>query len=821
MTAQTPRPTAVFAPTGVALRNNCALLLRMPTTPTEERTLGARAIIIFAPNLTDRAGRAAVEEALNTFDNSAGASASERARNIITKLRTTLGEKSEICMAGMLPREAWAATTSGISAAALVLRETRRVTITLPSGAPGAKAASATRQGVTVGRLPISEGDRIALAKTTEEAAALLKVAAGGEGAGESLGIVLALQAPAAIIRRRGEQREETLFTIPADNIAQAKARARVRWEEGNDERSEQIAAAVPPKPTGDPRRPEGATTPYTPIDRAAQEVIAVRRGGGVRASATPRGAEPRPERPSREGRARDATRRAAKARAERSPGAEPRTERSWAEKALAAPSPIQRAAARLIAKIEARFPRLVAKEAPPTLSPEHVAKRQSAEERATRSRRFAASALLATVLIAALGGGAAIYLNQANPNLDDAASARIAMSEARRAVEEALNPTTNLLANDPERVKKLLIAATESLNTAEAGGASAEEIAALREQMSPALDRIFFLTEATVMEVFDFSSASVPIAITAITQGPDGYSYIIDNFSGAVYRVDPAAQPNPRATVVFQPGYDLYGSRTGRAQAIMSAGPDLVIFDASSNLWRWRPADSSGKGTLVKLRVRDGELWGSDVKVISGFAADEGTGLYRLYAVDPSARQILRYAPAPDGTGYPAQPTGYLINPISLASVEGLVIDGDLYLSQDGAIRRYVGGAADEWAPADPGDGALRSAPQASLIFSVGPSRTGVIYAWDSKNQRMLAYSKGGTGSVLAQYGFPSASAPVVNIVGGFISPAADGGAPTFVWAEGARIRSAVLGTGVTPGGDPTVAPTAAPVIELPSTQP
>ena len=821
MTAQTPRPTIVFAPASAVARSNCSLLLRMPTTPTEERTLGARAIIIVAPNLTDRVGRALVEEALNTFDNSTGASALERARNIITKLRTTLGEKSEVCMVGMLPREAWAATTSGIGAAALVLRETRRVTIALPGGAPGAKAASATRQGVTVGRLPISEGDRVALAETAEGATALLKVAAGGEGAGESLGIVLALEAPATIIRRRGEQREETLFTIPADNIAQAKARARVRWEEGNDERSEQIAAAVPPKPTGDPRRPDGATAPYTPIDRAAQEVIAVRRGGGVRASATPRGAEPRPERPSREGRARNAARRAAKARAERSPGAEPRAERSWAEKALTAPSPIQRAAARFVAKLEARFPRLAAKEAPPTLSPEHVAKRQSAEERATRSRRFAASALLATVFIAALGGGAAIYLNQANPNLDDAASARIAMNEARRAVEEALNPATNLLVNDPERVKKLLIAATESLNTAEAGGASAAEIAALRDQMTPALNQIFFLTDATVMEVFDFSSASVPIAIAGIAQGPDGYSYIVDDFSGAVYRVDPAAQPNPRATVVFQPGYDLYGSRTGRAQAIMSSGPDLVIFDGSSNLWRWRPADNSGKGTLVKLRVRDGELWGSDVKIISGFAADEGTGLYRLYAVDPSARQILRYAPAPDGTGYPAPPTGYLINPTSLASVEALAIDGDLYLSQNGAIRRYVGGAVDEWTPADPGDGALRSAPQISFIFSAGASRTGVIYGWDNTNQRMLAYSKGSSGSVLAQYRLLLTDNAALNIVGGYISLATDGGAPTFVWAEGAQIRSAVLGTGITPGGDPSAAPTAAPVIELPSTQP
>ena len=821
MTAQTPRPTIVSATTSVVVGINCALLLRMPTTPTEERTLGARAIIISTPNLTSRAGQALVEEALNTFDQSAGASVTERSRNIITKLRVTLGEKSEICMVGMLPREAWAATTSGISAAALVLRETRRVTVLLPSGAPGAKAPSATRQGVTVGRLPISEGDRIALAETQEGATALLKVAQGDDGEREEIGAVIALLAPVTTTPRRVERQEETLLSIPADNIAQARARARARWEDGNDERNEQIAAAIPPKPTGDPRRPEGTTTPYTPIDRAAQEVIAARRGGGVRANATARGAEPRPERASREGRAREAARRAAQARAERSPGSEPRVERSWAERATSAPSPIQRAVARFAATLEARFPRLAAKEVPPTLSPEHVAKRQSAEERATRSRRLAASALLATVLIAALGGGAAIYLNQANPNLDDAASARIAMSDARRAVEEALDPTTNLLVNDPERARTLLVSATESLNIAETGGAPADEIAALREQMSPALNKIFFLTEATVMEVFDFSSASVPISITAITQGPDGYSYIIDDYSGAVYRVDPAAQPNPRATVVFQPGYDLFGSRTGRAQAIMSAGPDLVIFDASSNLWRWRPADRSGKGTLVKLRVRDGELWGSDVKIISGFAADEGTGLYRLYAVDPSARQILRYAPAPDGTGYPAPPTGYLINPTSLASVEALAIDGDLYLSQNGTIRRYVGGAVDEWTPADPGDGVLRSAPQISLIFSVGSSRTGVIYGWDGTSQRMLTYSKGSSGSVLAQYRLLAGDATNLNIVGGYISLAVDGGAPTFVWAEGSRIRSAVLGTGITPGGDPSAAPTAVPVIELPSTQP
>ena len=821
MAAQTPRPSAIVAPTRVVTGTNFALLVRMPTTPTEERTLGARAIMIVSRGLDERIGRAAVEGALNSFDASAGTSAPERARAIIVKLRAQLGNASELCMVGMGLREAWAATTSGASAAALVLRESRRVAIPLPGGAPGAKDPSATRQGVTVGRIPISEGDRIALASTPERSLDLVRRADRANPEDEHAGVLLALLAPTAVAPRRVDRREETLLAIPADNIAQAKARARARWEEGNDERSEQIAAAVPPKPTGEQRRTEGATTPYTPIDRAAQEVIAQRRSGGVRARTSPRGSEARAPRPSRESRVRDAARRAAKARAERGPGSEPQIERSWAERPATGPSPFRRAATAFAERLERRFPALASKVAPPRLGSEYVSPKRSDDDGTTRTRRITASALLAAVLIAGLGGGAALYLNQASPNLDDAASARKALEEARQAIVEALDPRTDLLDNDPERARKLLIAATEGLNIAESGGASASEIAALRTQMAPALNKIFFLTEASVMDIFDFSAASVPISITAMTQGPDGYSYIIDDYSGAVYRVDPGAQPNPRATVVFQPGYDLYGSRTGRAQAIMSAGPDLVIFDASSNLWRWRPADASGKGTLVKLRVRDGELWGSDVKHIAGFAADEGTGLYRLYAVDPSARQILRYAPAPDGTGYPAPPTGYLINPTSLANVDSLAIDGDLYLSQQGAIVRYVGGAIDEWSAADPGDGALRSAPEISLILSAGASRTGVIFAWDSKNQRMLAYSKGSSGAVLAQYRLRSDDDATISIVDGYLSLAADGGAPTFVFAEKNRIRSAVLGGSVAPGDTPSVAPTAAPVIELPSAQP
>lgn len=813
------QPTLLVGSATLVTAGDRALLLRMPTSPTTARTLGARAVLLSAPGSNAPQLKAAAERALNLFDQGEGG-AGERARTIIVALREQLGEQSEVCMVGLLRREAWAASSGNLTAVASLLRESRHVTVLLPAGAPGASAGAAQRQGVVTGRVALATGDRIALAFTEEEGRALLKRRPGSASDGAELALLLASEEPTPPPPRSASQTSDTLLAIPADNIAQAKARARARWEEGNDERSELIAAAVPPKPEADRRRPERPTEPYAPIDRAAQEVLAERRGGGARGGVSTRGPAARVAQPSRDARSREAIRRAARARAERSPGAEPEIERSRAERGSTPPSRLRVAARRLISAAERRFPWAASRVPEPSLDIERKRK-ASPKQAIARSRRRSASVLLAAILISAVGGVASVYLNQTNPTLDAAANARESLDEATRAVDEALNPVTNLLASDPDRARTLLVSATEKLVTAEAGGAPMSEINALRERIGPPLDKLFLLTRASVFDVFDFTSATVPIKITAITQGPDGYSYILDGFSGAVYRVDPAAQPNPRATVIYQPGYELFGSTTGRAQTISASGPDILIFDASSNLWRWRPADSSGKGTLVKLRVRDGELWGSDVRIISGFAADEGTGLYRIYVVDPSARQILRYTPAPDGTGYPAPPTGYLINPTSLASVDAMAIDGDLYLAQDGAVRRYVGGAVDEWAPADPGDSVIRSAPEIRLILSAGASRTGVLYGWDVRNERMLAYSKAASGSVLAQYQLVASDGVVSSIVGGYIALARDGGAPTFIWAEEGRIRGAVLGAAVTPGATPIPAATAAPVIELPSIQP
>jgi hypothetical protein len=100
---------------------------------------------------------------------------------------------------------------------------------------------------------------------------------------------------------------------------------------------------------------------------------------------------------------------------------------------------------------------------------------------------------------------------------------------------------------------------------------------------------------------------------------------------------------------------------------------------------------------------------------------------------------------------------------------------------------------------------------------MSAGAARTGIVYVWDNSAQRVIAYSKAASGAMLAQYVITDQDAPIGEVLGGYILPSSDGGAPTFVWAEADRVRSAVLGKPVTQEPGASVQPTPDPVIETP----
>ena len=797
------------------------LLARTPTGPSEQRTLGTRALLVSLTEATKDQLQKAANEALNLFDADASASPAERARRAITAAQRRLTAGASIGIVALTRTELLVARTSGVAIAARRTVDGRAATILLPEEAPGATSPTLERGGISATRISMSPEDRVALAISPEEAKRALRARTPASGALEPLtypAVLLEVLLPVHTPQERPAPHTETLINVPIDPVAAAKASARARWEEGNLEREARIEAAKPVAPKANPNRPEAVTQPYEPIDTAAQAVIDARRPSArTGAVARARGKiQPPPPRDVRTGDAVRAAQAAARAearlRAEHRVAAEPLVERSWRERAATSTSFWQRAAARIANEIERRAPWLTITPVAPSLRAAKESGEQSEDEAQRARRRRSAAILLAAVLVAGVGGATALVLNGSSPELDAAARARTALRNAEIGITEALDPQSNLLVNDPARVKSLLLAAVANLNLAAEGGSPLTQIAPLRAAATEALNKIFLVNTTSPLTLFDFSAAGASVEIQAIVQGPDGLPYIIDKVTGAVYRIDTA---RGRATVVYQPGFDLYGTRTGRALLLAAAGPDLVVFDASSNLWRWRPSDGAGHGTLVKLRVRDGELWGSDVKAIVGFAADPGTGLYRLYVVDPSARQILRYQPAPDGTGYPATPTAYLINPMSLGSLSDIAIDGDVYMTINGVLRRYSGGAPDDWTPAEIGDELLRPALTATLVMSAGPSRTGILYVWDTSAHRVIAYSKAASGAMLAQYLINDETDPIGDLLGGYIVPAADGGAPTFIWAEAGRVRSAVLGTAVTPEPGASTEPTPDPVIE------
>jgi len=102
-----------------------------------------------------------------------------------------------------------------------------------------------------------------------------------------------------------------------------------------------------------------------------------------------------------------------------------------------------------------------------PTLRAATGGEEQAEHEVQHTRRRRTAAILLAAVLVAGVGGATALVLNGSTPELDAAAKAREALRNAEIGINEALDPQTNLLVNDPARVKSLLLAAVANLNLA------------------------------------------------------------------------------------------------------------------------------------------------------------------------------------------------------------------------------------------------------------------------------------------------------------------------------------------------------------------
>jgi hypothetical protein len=242
----------------------------------------------------------------------------------------------------------------------------------------------------------------------------------------------------------------------------------------------------------------------------------------------------------------------------------------------------------------------------------------------------------------------------------------------------------------------------------------------------------------------------------------------------------------------------------------IATGGPDLLILDAKNDLWRWRPADTTGRGTIVKVIVHNSSGWGNDVRGIGTFLRSQAQGLYNLYVVDPSQKNILLYTPALDGS-FPASNTGRLATPQDLSTVDSMLIDGDIYVSENGILNRYVDGASQGWKPGDPGDEILRAAPKYTLLTTDTARDTGLIYAYDRANERIVAIDKD-TGNIIEQYQLAGNDTSWSDLRGIAVVPGASGAPAMIYWIDKTRLMSSTLVAVATPGPSASPSPAASP---------
>jgi hypothetical protein len=430
-------------------------------------------------------------------------------------------------------------------------------------------------------------------------------------------------------------------------------------------------------------------------------------------------------------------------------------------------------------------------------------------------TQRRAALAVLALVVV--VGGlGIGVYAfggNGGSP--EDAISSVNAGQQAIEQVREDLarvsGPGIDLIADDPEQALELLTDAYRQVQLAEAANVADSVVGPLRQRTIAGLDRLYGVVPVRGETVFTFVPAEggEPVELRAMTRGPDGAPYVIDRTTRSVYRVDLSAK---RATLVARVGMEQGGATFSNGRYLGVGGPDLLILDAKNVLWRWRPADAEGNGTLTRIRVQGSTSWGDDVKGFNTFLRDASRGLYNLYVIDPSEQQIRAYSPAADGSGFPAAPTAWLATARDVTGMSSTYVDGDFFAVDGGAIRRFVSGKDDGWDAEAPADTLLRPAPTYVLVAGAGERRVGNIYVFDRPNARIVALDKT-DGSYVAQYRLAGGVDDWTDFRAMYIVPGIEEGPPTVVWLSLNAVHQAVLEAvpDVAPRATPSASPSAA----------
>ncbi len=415
--------------------------------------------------------------------------------------------------------------------------------------------------------------------------------------------------------------------------------------------------------------------------------------------------------------------------------------------------------------------------------------------------RRAAVAVLVFVAVVGSLGVGVSLLGGKEAPGevIASAEAGQVALAAARDRLSRVSGPGVDLVETEPSTAERLLTEAVAQLDAADAAGISSSITAPLRRQAVAGLDRIYGVVEVVPTDLFTFP-ADAGVNLTSLVRGPDGAPYVLDPATATVYRINLADRT---AVAIFREGSKAAGSTEDAPRFLTAGGSDLLIVDARNVVWRWKPADDTGKGTTTKVSVDGSPEWGDDLLAVGTFLRDAARGLYNFYIVDPSEQEILAYAPAADGNSFPSTPGKRFTTPRPVDGVTSIFIDGDIWIADNGAILRVSGGTTGGWEAAALPDLTLRPAPSFIHVTGGPDRRTGKIYGYDPANRRLVAYAKS-SGAYVEQYRIAGGGSAWADVRGWYLEPGIEDAPDAIVWITATGLERTVLAP-LTAAPDPT----------------
>jgi len=381
--------------------------------------------------------------------------------------------------------------------------------------------------------------------------------------------------------------------------------------------------------------------------------------------------------------------------------------------------------------------------------------------------------------------------------NVDRQQQAQQAFATAQKDIDLVYGNGRDLMSSDPETAAGYLKDAYTKLATAEKDGYSVSLLAAPRNQVLAGLNRYYHVTVVQPQVVLSFGTDN----LTSVVLGPDGAAYILDTTSEKVYRVDLVTGAKIAVAAANQEA-PAPGGITGTVtnpRLLSTGGGDVLILDSSNSLWVWHPAtgSSSGRGILKKVFMPDNETWGLGARSIGTFVINPVLGQYNFYIIIPSQQQVLKYPPAPDGSGYPsAGRANYLSVAQDVSQVSDMYVDGKIYLVDKGKVTQYqLGQAVHGWTVDLPPDTLVRpKAPfYTRLVANTTAQDQGVFYAFDNANRRVVAFKKV-DGTIVGQYMVPPTTPWFTAVNGMFVTGGLAAPNPVLYWIESGNLLGAAL---------------------------